>query len=171
MRRETVILSSFIVLVSLIFAPQAHDNFLLFAWLTLLLDIVPPGGFLLINHNEHHVRMDPIEVSSVHLWTRSTSPSIPQTHISGCKCGEVKEKKSLIRHLVKTIPEFFVMSQRTFTFATRDIGLWPEMTYSQCTELCTWCVQPMGALVVWVRLATPKPGPDVPLNIAVFYSH
>lgn len=68
MWRETVILSSFIVLVSLIFVPQTHDNLLfLFAWLTLLLDIVPPGGFLLINHNEHHVRMDPIEVSSVHL--------------------------------------------------------------------------------------------------------
>lgn len=67
MRRETVILSSFIVLVSLIFAPQAHDNFLLFAWLTLLLDIVSSWWFPLINHNEHHAGMDSIKATSTHL--------------------------------------------------------------------------------------------------------
>lgn len=78
-----------------------------------------------------------------------------------------KEKKSLITHLVK----FFVMSQRTFTCANRDIGLSPEMTYSQYTVLCTvlgLCSSDWCTLVVWVRLASPKSGPDVPLNIAVF---
>lgn len=68
MRRETVILSSFIVLVSLIFVPQTHDNLLfLFAWLTLLLDIVSSWWFPLINHNEHHAGMDSIKATSTHL--------------------------------------------------------------------------------------------------------